>query len=52
MQVKVCRRGAFTHTAYNDFEIVAANLLDNDPAQRPYRRLRALQLTRRSAEPV
>ena len=22
--------GAFTHTAYNDFEIVAANLLDND----------------------
>jgi len=22
-------RGAFTHTAYNDFEIVAANLLDN-----------------------
>ena len=25
------RRGAFTHTSYNDFEIVAANLLDNDP---------------------
>jgi pyruvate/2-oxoglutarate dehydrogenase complex dihydrolipoamide dehydrogenase (E3) component len=24
-------RGAFTHTAYNDFEIVAANILDNDP---------------------
>ncbi len=24
-------RGAFTHTAYNDFEIVAANLMDNDP---------------------
>jgi pyruvate/2-oxoglutarate dehydrogenase complex dihydrolipoamide dehydrogenase (E3) component len=24
-------RGAFTHTAFNDFEIVAANLLDNDP---------------------
>jgi pyruvate/2-oxoglutarate dehydrogenase complex dihydrolipoamide dehydrogenase (E3) component len=23
--------GAFTHTAYNDFEIVVANLLDNDP---------------------
>jgi pyruvate/2-oxoglutarate dehydrogenase complex dihydrolipoamide dehydrogenase (E3) component len=23
-------RGAFTHTAYNDFEIVAANLIDND----------------------
>ncbi|HDR9020226.1 TPA: FAD-containing oxidoreductase [Burkholderia vietnamiensis] len=24
-------RGAFTHTAYNDYEIVAANLLDDDP---------------------
>src|SRR5207253_693271 len=24
-------KGAFTHTAYNDFEIVAANILDNDP---------------------
>jgi pyruvate/2-oxoglutarate dehydrogenase complex dihydrolipoamide dehydrogenase (E3) component len=24
-------RGAFTHTAYNDFEIVVANLLDGDP---------------------
>jgi pyruvate/2-oxoglutarate dehydrogenase complex dihydrolipoamide dehydrogenase (E3) component len=24
-------RGAFTHTAWNDFEIVAANLLDGDP---------------------
>ena len=24
-------RGAFTHTSYNDFEIVAANLLDEDP---------------------
>jgi pyruvate/2-oxoglutarate dehydrogenase complex dihydrolipoamide dehydrogenase (E3) component len=24
-------KGAFTHTAYNDFEIVAANLLDDDP---------------------
>jgi pyruvate/2-oxoglutarate dehydrogenase complex dihydrolipoamide dehydrogenase (E3) component len=24
-------RGAFTHTAWNDYEIVAANLLDNDP---------------------
>jgi pyruvate/2-oxoglutarate dehydrogenase complex dihydrolipoamide dehydrogenase (E3) component len=23
-------RGAFTHTAYNDYEIVAANLLDNE----------------------
>ena len=24
-------RGAFTHTSYNDFEIIAANLLENDP---------------------
>jgi pyruvate/2-oxoglutarate dehydrogenase complex dihydrolipoamide dehydrogenase (E3) component len=24
-------RGAFTHTSWNDFEIVAANLFDNDP---------------------
>jgi pyruvate/2-oxoglutarate dehydrogenase complex dihydrolipoamide dehydrogenase (E3) component len=24
-------KGAFTHTAYNDYEIVAANLLDHDP---------------------
>ncbi len=24
-------RGAFTHTSYNDFEIVAANLFDKDP---------------------
>lgn len=24
-------QGAFTHTSYNDYEIVAANLLDNDP---------------------
>ena len=24
-------KGAFTHTAYNDFEIIAANLLDDDP---------------------
>jgi pyruvate/2-oxoglutarate dehydrogenase complex dihydrolipoamide dehydrogenase (E3) component len=24
-------KGAFTHTAYNDYEIVAANLLDRDP---------------------
>lgn len=27
----VTGHGAFTHTSYNDFEIVAANLLDNDP---------------------
>ncbi len=26
-------RGAFTHTSYNDFEIVAANLLDNEKRQ-------------------
>jgi pyruvate/2-oxoglutarate dehydrogenase complex dihydrolipoamide dehydrogenase (E3) component len=24
-------QGAFTHTSYNDFEIIAANLFDNDP---------------------
>jgi pyruvate/2-oxoglutarate dehydrogenase complex dihydrolipoamide dehydrogenase (E3) component len=24
-------RGAFTHTSYNDYEIVAANLMDDDP---------------------
>jgi pyruvate/2-oxoglutarate dehydrogenase complex dihydrolipoamide dehydrogenase (E3) component len=24
-------KGAFTHTSYNDFEIVASNLLDDDP---------------------
>jgi pyruvate/2-oxoglutarate dehydrogenase complex dihydrolipoamide dehydrogenase (E3) component len=24
-------RGAFTHTSYNDYEIVAANILDSDP---------------------
>jgi pyruvate/2-oxoglutarate dehydrogenase complex dihydrolipoamide dehydrogenase (E3) component len=24
-------KGAFTHTSYNDFEIAAANILDNDP---------------------
>ncbi|MEM6108558.1 FAD-containing oxidoreductase [Mycobacterium sp. 050272] len=24
-------KGAFTHTSYNDYEIVAANLLDDDP---------------------
>jgi len=28
-------KGAFTHTAYNDFEIVAANLLDNEPGSSP-----------------
>ena len=37
-------KGAFTHTAYNDFEIVAANLLDrrSRTSQRAYHRLRPL----------
>ena len=37
-------RGAFTHTAYNDFEIVAANLLDGEHGrvQRPHPGLRPL----------
>jgi pyruvate/2-oxoglutarate dehydrogenase complex dihydrolipoamide dehydrogenase (E3) component len=26
-------KGAFTHTSYNDFEIVVANVLDNNPRQ-------------------
>lgn len=30
-------KGAFTHTSYNDFEIVAANLLDSDSATAPRR---------------
>ena len=30
-------RGAFTHTAYNDFEIVAANLLDGEARSLPER---------------
>ena len=30
-------KGAFTHTSYNDFEIVAANLLDNDSHAAPRR---------------
>jgi pyruvate/2-oxoglutarate dehydrogenase complex dihydrolipoamide dehydrogenase (E3) component len=36
-------KGAFTHTSYNDFEIVAANLLDNDP-RRVSDRIRAYAL--------
>jgi len=36
-------RGAFTHTAWNDFEIVAANLLDND-ARRVSDRINAYAL--------
>ena len=37
-------RGAFTHTSYNDYEIVAANLLDgaDRKRQRPHPLLRAL----------
>ena len=35
--------GGFTHTSYNDFEIVAANLLDNDP-RRLSDRIRAYAL--------
>ncbi len=36
-------RGGFTHTSYNDYEIVAANLLDNDP-RRVSDRIRAYAL--------
>jgi pyruvate/2-oxoglutarate dehydrogenase complex dihydrolipoamide dehydrogenase (E3) component len=36
-------RGGFTHTSYNDFEIVAANLLDND-ARRVSDRIHAYNL--------
>jgi pyruvate/2-oxoglutarate dehydrogenase complex dihydrolipoamide dehydrogenase (E3) component len=37
-------KGAFTHTAYNDFEIVAANLLDHDPSRRVSERVTAYAL--------
>jgi pyruvate/2-oxoglutarate dehydrogenase complex dihydrolipoamide dehydrogenase (E3) component len=37
-------KGAFTHTAYNDFEIVAANLLDHDLRRRVSERLTAYAL--------
>ncbi len=33
-------RGAFTHTSYNDYEIVAANLFDDDPRKTTDRILR------------
>ena len=36
-------QGGFTHTSYNDFEIVAANLLENDP-RRVSDRIRAYAL--------
>ena len=37
-------RGGFTHTSYNDYEIVAGNLLDGDPrsVERPHPLLRPL----------
>ena len=41
-------KGAFTHTSYNDAEIVAANLLDNDP-RRVSDRITAYALVHRSA---
>jgi pyruvate/2-oxoglutarate dehydrogenase complex dihydrolipoamide dehydrogenase (E3) component len=31
------RTAAFTHTSYNDFEIVAANIFDNEPRRIPDR---------------
>jgi pyruvate/2-oxoglutarate dehydrogenase complex dihydrolipoamide dehydrogenase (E3) component len=37
-------KGAFTHTAYNDFEIVAANLLDRGPHRRVSERITAYAL--------
>jgi pyruvate/2-oxoglutarate dehydrogenase complex dihydrolipoamide dehydrogenase (E3) component len=37
-------KGAFTHTAYNDFEIVAANLLDHDRSRRVGDRVTAYAL--------
>jgi pyruvate/2-oxoglutarate dehydrogenase complex dihydrolipoamide dehydrogenase (E3) component len=37
-------KGAFTHTAYNDFEIVAANLLDHGPRRRVSERVTAYAL--------
>ena len=47
-------KGAFTHTAYNDFEIVAANLLDDDTAQGVATASRPMgcSSTRRSDEPA
>ena len=45
-------RGAFTHTAYNDFEIVAANLLDGEsaaPERSPRRPTRSTSIRRSAA---
>ena len=41
-------RGAFTHTSYNDYEIVAANLLDDD-RRRVSDRIAGLRAVHRSA---
>ena len=47
-------RGAFTHTSFNDAEIVVANLLENDhaPRQRPHSRPTGCSSIRRSAAPA
>ena len=44
-------RGAFTHTAYNDFEIVAANLLDGETGRsaRAFRSMRSIPIRRSAA---
>ena len=44
-------RGAFTHTAYNDFEIVAANLLDGEHRERKRTRARVRPVYRSAAGP-
>ena len=44
-------RGAFTHTAYNDFEIVAANLLDGEQRRVSDRIMRLRALHRSAAGP-
>ena len=44
-------KGAFTHTAYNDFEIVAANLLDGDRRRVSDRIARLRALYRSAARP-
>ena len=45
-------KGAFTHTSYNDFEIVAANLLDHRtaPSERPGRPMRSISILRSAAQ--
>ena len=44
-------RGAFTHTSYNDFEIVAGNLLDDDPRRLSDRVLDLCAVHRSAAGP-